>query len=584
MTSEITELRSPELFVDEQVRGPFHSFRHEHRSVAFPGGTTMVDHVHFVAPLGALGRAVEAAVLGRYLRKLIHRQKRISQVDPRNRAVCPGPDDSHQSAGSDHPLRSRPRPARRLLAAGLSLIRVAQTSSWDTFTVGMTDGELSAYRVPLEAALGHRGSAANSTELRERTAMTQVTQEGALLQRIIDFYLGSGDFNGMPVDRLRNRHVVPAACRLVRKGLVEVITSDDYMNPHIRPWPCRRPVEEQIADLRNASNVEYALCLYPTSAALAERLDPQLFRDRPYNRRMAEGGTTLGLAYFRMDVLETYREDPRFEFKFHDFGFDFNITDELYQDEAEPDAEKVSLLHGGFGFNRDHTVIERVVAVFLCDLKGFTPEIQQRWRTFELANQAVYEPHPVWWGSQMGNCPDGAGPFARFFGERRALNEIFVSAFGVELFRTAEAPREFGWLLRPTGREYGRFVHDLDKLLSDDMQDKALAAAGAPESDSNGQKMGTLNRFESLLERSRFPVQQRKRVLRPFRTVRSERMRPAHSIVSNHADPTIVADQIEIINEVAVSLWALRTFFQTHPKGKTVEVDSYLDSDKSYRM
>jgi hypothetical protein len=414
--------------------------------------------------------------------------------------------------------------------------------------------------------------------------MARLTQEEELLQRIIAFYLGSGDFNGMPVSRRQNTNVVAAACRLVRKGLVEVITADDYMNPHIRPWPCRRPVEQQIADLRKASDAEYALCLYPTSAALAERLDPRLFRDRPYNRRMAEGGTTLGLVYFRMDVLETYREDPRFEFKFHDFGFDFNITDELYQDEAEPDAEKVSLLHGGFGYNRDHAVIERVVAVFLCDLKGFTPEIQQRWRTFELANQPAYEPHPVWWASQMGNWPDGAGPFARFFGERRALNDIFAAAFGVELFRTVEAPREFGWLLRPTGREYGRFVHDLDKLLSDDMHDKALEAAGAPEWDSKGQKMGTLNRLEALLERARVPAQQRKDVLKPIRKVRSERMKPAHSIVSNHADPRIIADQIEMINDVALSLWVLRTFFQTHPKGKKVEVDSYLDSEKSFRM
>ena len=40
-------------------------------------------------------------------------------------------------------------------------------------------------------------------------------------------------------------------------------------------------------------------------------------------------------------------------------------------------------------------------------------------------------------------------------------------------------------------------------------------------------------------------------------------MKPAHSIVSNHADPRIVADQIEMINDVALSLWVLRTFFQT---------------------
>jgi ligand-binding SRPBCC domain-containing protein len=32
MTSRITRMSPPRLFVDEQVRGPFRSFHHEHRS------------------------------------------------------------------------------------------------------------------------------------------------------------------------------------------------------------------------------------------------------------------------------------------------------------------------------------------------------------------------------------------------------------------------------------------------------------------------------------------------------------------------------------------------------------------------
>ena len=71
MTSRITALDEPHRFVDEQVRGPFARFRHEHRFDATPSGCTMRDVISFDAPLGVLGRMVERAVLRRYLERLI---------------------------------------------------------------------------------------------------------------------------------------------------------------------------------------------------------------------------------------------------------------------------------------------------------------------------------------------------------------------------------------------------------------------------------------------------------------------------------------------------------------------------------
>ena len=49
MTSRITELEAPDWFVDEQVRGPFRSYRHEHAFIAEADGTLMIDHVVFEA-------------------------------------------------------------------------------------------------------------------------------------------------------------------------------------------------------------------------------------------------------------------------------------------------------------------------------------------------------------------------------------------------------------------------------------------------------------------------------------------------------------------------------------------------------
>ena len=71
MTSRITELERPMRFVDEQVRGPFRCFRHEHLFEASDAGTLMTDRVSFQAPVAGLGWAVERAVLGGYMKKLI---------------------------------------------------------------------------------------------------------------------------------------------------------------------------------------------------------------------------------------------------------------------------------------------------------------------------------------------------------------------------------------------------------------------------------------------------------------------------------------------------------------------------------
>ena len=71
MTSTITEWDRPRCFVDEQRKGPFKSFRHEHLFEPVAHGTRLVDHVEFQAPLGPLGRVAERLVLARYLRRLI---------------------------------------------------------------------------------------------------------------------------------------------------------------------------------------------------------------------------------------------------------------------------------------------------------------------------------------------------------------------------------------------------------------------------------------------------------------------------------------------------------------------------------
>jgi ligand-binding SRPBCC domain-containing protein len=77
MTSAITEFDRPVRFVDEQVRGPFAIWRHEHRfEPTASGGTRMISVAEFDSPGGPEGRLVDRVFLSHYMNKLIQRRNR----------------------------------------------------------------------------------------------------------------------------------------------------------------------------------------------------------------------------------------------------------------------------------------------------------------------------------------------------------------------------------------------------------------------------------------------------------------------------------------------------------------------------
>lgn len=71
MTSEVTAMAAPDRFVDEQIRGPFRRFHHEHRFERRGTATLMIDVIDFTSPAGLVGRMVDRVVLDRYMAMLI---------------------------------------------------------------------------------------------------------------------------------------------------------------------------------------------------------------------------------------------------------------------------------------------------------------------------------------------------------------------------------------------------------------------------------------------------------------------------------------------------------------------------------
>ena len=80
-TSEIAEWMPPNRFVDNQIRGPYALWRHEHSFTAANGGTRIRDEVHYILPFGIVGRIVHALMVRRDVSAIFtYRRKRLEEL------------------------------------------------------------------------------------------------------------------------------------------------------------------------------------------------------------------------------------------------------------------------------------------------------------------------------------------------------------------------------------------------------------------------------------------------------------------------------------------------------------------------
>lgn len=68
--TEITHVRDGLYFVDEQRRGPYSLWHHQHHFRPIPGGVEMTDFVHYEIPFGFIGRWANALFVRRQLEEI----------------------------------------------------------------------------------------------------------------------------------------------------------------------------------------------------------------------------------------------------------------------------------------------------------------------------------------------------------------------------------------------------------------------------------------------------------------------------------------------------------------------------------
>lgn len=80
-TTEITHVKKPHYFVDEQRVGPYRIWHHEHHFKEINGGVEMLDRVNYQLPLGAIGKMIHPLIVEKKLNEIFnHRIKQVEEI------------------------------------------------------------------------------------------------------------------------------------------------------------------------------------------------------------------------------------------------------------------------------------------------------------------------------------------------------------------------------------------------------------------------------------------------------------------------------------------------------------------------
>jgi len=79
--TEITHVKEPEYFVDEQRIGPYKFWHHQHRLSPISGGVLMTDIVNYKPPLGFIGGTANSFIISKQLNDIFeYRKKRLEEI------------------------------------------------------------------------------------------------------------------------------------------------------------------------------------------------------------------------------------------------------------------------------------------------------------------------------------------------------------------------------------------------------------------------------------------------------------------------------------------------------------------------
>ena len=414
-----------------------------------------------------------------------------------------------------------------------------------------------------------------------------MTFQDDILREVTDHYLNSGDFNGLFALKLTGdqEQLKSALSQMIREDRISLTFGDIHPNPHIKAFEAE-PASKQLEKIDTLGL--QSVCIYPTKAHLATVVDQSQYHGLPFTQKLAMGEPQLGFYSFNLSVLEIYRNDPRYYYRNDDVSGTISIASNHPESGEMQKSDQVLLQTFGFSYDSN---MNRAVAVFLRYLADLSPEHQQIWNAKVLGPD--YKLHPDYYKSSMGHWPEGASLFTAFLYEQYHINEMCRLMGRPPLFRQefteGRRPRGFGFLVRPTLKEFNDFVLLLDKMLSDNIdvqffQGEVPLEEEVPRDDGRVviRHKGSLAVLEEWV-RAKFrpsdpePIDE---MFAALRDTRKQRQHPAHAVEEDRFDQKYFQEHRELAMRAYDAIRTLRLMFKNHPACHAHSIPDWLQTGK----
>ena len=407
-----------------------------------------------------------------------------------------------------------------------------------------------------------------------------------ILKIITDYYLNSGDFNGFPLYYF-DKNYTDLICQLIDEGKVEVLSSAFVINPHIKAFRLNIDKEEQKKEVINNGD---SVVLYPTEKYLKEL---NLNSEKPFTKMLLEGQGQLKIVFFKIEILETYFQDPRYKVFWHDYRGSIVVSDEFYDENLESEYIK----DFGLGYHKEKLYEERVVGVFLGDLAELSLNAQLKWKANYLENQQDYFINDGFYKNLiLGEWVDEVSIYDAILDEMIIINKMCENMGIPHLFRktyephTFEKPEDYRIMFLPTLKNYYSFVLVLEKIIIHNINYKTFITTAkyikpVERKDGKGNLKHSLNMMSEWLKQNISTNEDiDKLIINPLKSIRKIRQVPAHEIYSNQYDKLLYKKQNEIILETYKAIRSIRLFFANYPGNQDIEIPEYLITGEKIRV
>lgn len=410
-----------------------------------------------------------------------------------------------------------------------------------------------------------------------------------LLQSITNYYLNSGDFNGLPNYRIPSFDVEDLVA-LVEDDSVRILTDENDINIYINRCNCFSEKEEQINAVRKGKGYT----IYPTQKHL-ETVD--IRENRPFTEMLARGVEQFHIMYFAVDVLELYINNP--QYAIWDCGYRGNICIQEWDDEQADELHSEYIHDFGIAYPVDEPRDrDRAVAVFLRDLAKLNYEAQCKWRGFLLRNQEAFRVNYGFIKNLLyADWVTEYWIFDALLDEIKLINAMCNSIGIPKLFRkeySRENQELIGYriILIPSLKNYYEFVSALEKIVVnnlnyDTFQIDAMGITSVERKKDDGTLKGSIEMLDEWFSSNYFAGNTKgyemfkKYISGLFRKIRKIRQAPAHELYSNKHDKTLYRAQNELIEEAYRAVRDLRMMFSKHPGAKSVIVPDELRDEEN---